>query len=451
MSTPVPVPTPTPTRIIPFYETSKVSPLKDEHAILKLDGVETNGKIRLIQTWSPMSVWWEFTPDATTVFKHSEVEFTSPSIKGKGRIQSFNQTSAVGYLVGQAEIGTDYKIDRATFHLANYPDLNCHPPIEEVITNNGTATTIVWSEVKLEAEGWTIRLQPYRNYAQLRRQTIEDNTPLLSGVGEIRKSDGSEFKKKELLPLLDALRFFLSFAFARWTAPLLVVGANTVSSNASQYWASYEISEWTYLLGWLDERHGSYLSKSFPGFMKVWADEDIQESLKIAITWLVEATRQSGGLDGAIAFSQIPLEMLAWLVLVQKDGILDFDEFEGLSAAAKMQLLFSTCKIPLDVPAELPSLIKLRDKLAAKKKWTATQLIVKLRNAIIHPHKKNRESLREWETDDIKLVDIRWESFRLFKWYLTLVLLHITGYNGKYANHLTHRTIGQVEDVPWAK
>jgi hypothetical protein len=82
---------------------------------------------------------------------------------------------------------------------------------------------------------------------------------------------------------------------------------------------------------------------------------------------------------------------------------------------------------------------------------TGPQLVTKVRNTIIHPNDKNRKVLVEWETNyKVSASDIRWETYRLFKWYITLVLLSMIGYSGKYANRLTHRKIGQVEPVPWA-
>jgi hypothetical protein len=50
--------------------------------------------------------------------------------------------------------------------------------------------------------------------------------------------------------------------------------------------------------------------------MARWSHENWQEPLELAVTWLIEASRQSGKTEGAIAFGQIPPEMLAWLVFV---------------------------------------------------------------------------------------------------------------------------------------
>ena len=82
---------------------------------------------------------------------------------------------------------------------------------------------------------------------------------------------------------------------------------------------------------------------------------------------------------------------------------------------------------------------------------TGPQLVTKVRNTIIHPNDKNRNVLAEWEKNySVSGSDIRWETHRLFRWYITLVLLRMIGYTGGYANRLTHHKVGQVEPVPWA-
>jgi hypothetical protein len=176
--------------------------------------------------------------------------------------------------------------------------------------------------------------------------------------------------------------------------------------------------------------------------------------LELAVTWLIEASRQSGGTEGAIAFGQIPLEMLAWLVFVDDRTIVDADEFDRLSAASKLQMLLSHCGIPFEVPPGLSTLAKIATEQQKKsgKDVTGPQLVTKVRNTIIHPNEKNRRLLVEWEDAySVKIGEIRWETQQLFKWYITLVLLSLIGYSGKYTNRLVPCGIGEVEDVPWTK
>jgi len=213
-------------------------------------------------------------------------------------------------------------------------------------------------------------------------------------------------------------------------------------------WANYDVAPNSYLRGWVDERHGQLLSEAFPGFFHLWQKDEWKEPLELAVTWLIEASRQSGGTDGAIAFSQIPLEMLAWLVFVDHRTIIEADEFDKLTAASKIQMLFAHCGIPFDVPQGLSALATLAKKTSHT---TGPQLVTKVRNTIIHPHEKNRSSIAVWEkAHGVKNNDVRWETQQLFRWYITLVLLSLIGYKGKYANRLTPHKLGEVQPVPWA-
>ena len=143
------------------------------------------------------------------------------------------------------------------------------------------------------------------------------------------------------------------------------------------------------------------------------------------------------------------------LVFAEDSAILEDSEFEKLSAASKIQMLLARCGIPLEVPAELPALSAVAAQMQKKgnhtKLVTGAQLITKVRNSIVHPHRKNRSLLADWKRDySVGGRDVSWETLLLFRWYVTLVLLQLTGYAGEYANRLSPRRLGEVEPVPWA-
>lgn len=446
-----------PDRIKPFYETpepgKEIELLKEDDATLRQNGTEVKGTVQITQEWSPMGLYWDFTGADFDAFGFGEVELEWKKVKAKGRLFSQGKHRVAGYIEGQVELGSDHKLDRVTFHLPNYPDLFGGVQYHDEITKDGKTTSLSWSQVVLDGDGWRITLQPFRDIFSLRQKSRESQKVVLSGVGEICKADGSQFKKNEVKPILEALRIFLSFAFAEWSPPLLVVGSNNVAEKSCEFWGNYDVSHRAYLRGWLDEHHDQHLTDAFPGFMARWSHENWHEPLELAVTWLIEASRQSGGTEGAIAFGQIPLEMLAWLVFVDDRTIVDDNEFDKLSAASKLQMLLAHCGIPFEVPTGLSTLTKIATEQQKKsgKDVTGPQLVTKMRNTIIHPNEKNRKSLAEWETAySVKVGDIRWETQQLFKWYITLVLLSLIGYSGKYANRLTPRKMGAVELVPWA-
>jgi hypothetical protein len=448
---------PAPDRITPFYETSepgkKIPLIEEDGATLKQNDIEVKGKVQITQEWSPMGLYWDFEGSSLDGFGFGEVEIKSTSFIAKGRLFSIGQNRVAGYVQGTVELGSDHKLDRVTFHFPNYPEFIGNNDFNDEIASGTKKTIIRWNEVILEADGWRIRLQPYRDIFSLRQKGRDSQKVVLSSVGEILRIDGSKFKKKRVEPLLKALRIFLSFAFAEWCPPLLVVGSNNVDKKSCQFWDNYDVLPTSYLRGWLDEHHGQHLADAYLGFMNRWSKENWQEPLELAVTWLIESSRQSGGTEGAIAFGQIPLEMLAWLVFVDERTIVEADEFDRLSAASKLQMLLAHCGIPFEVPSGLSTLTKIATDQHTKsgKQVTGPQLVTKVRNTIVHPNEKNRKTLAEWEkVYSVKIGDIRRETQQLFKWYITLVLLRLIGYSGKYANRLISRIIGNVELVPWA-
>lgn len=445
-----------PERLKPFYETPEPGieiPLIEEVATLKQGDSTAKGTVKITQEWSPMGLYWDFSGTTLDDFEFGEVDILSNSFTATGRLFSKGPHRIAGYINGKVEIGTDHKLDRVTFHLADYPDITGRNVFFDEIQDGTTTTSLRWSEVVLEADGWQITLQPYKDNYSLRRKARRSQQVVLSGIGGIRRANGEQFKKKSVLPLLEALRIFLSFAFAEWSPPLLVVGSNKVAERSFQLWSNYDVAPRSHLSGWLDDRHGDHLTQAFPGFMARWASESWREPLELAVTWLIEASRRSGGTEGAIAFGQIPLEMLAWLVFVEDKTIVDPDEFDKLSAASKLQMLLSQCGVPFEVPTRLTALATVAAGLKKKtgKLPTGPNLVTKVRNSIIHPNERNRRMLSEWEKDyAVKISDIRWETRQLFKSYITLVLLQLIGYSDKYANHITPRKLGELEYVPWA-
>ncbi len=171
---------------------------------------------------------------------------------------------------------------------------------------------------------------------------------VLTAVGEVKKVDGTEFKPKQVLPVLEMIGVFLSFAFAAWKTPLFVVGSNSVASRSVQRFSRYEVNHHWFSEGWIDETRGQHLAEAYPGFCKLWQKDQWQSPVNQAITWLIEASRTSGSVEGAIAFSQIPLEMLAWTVFVDQEAIMGFKLIrENRAASDKLQLLLHECGIPL--------------------------------------------------------------------------------------------------------
>lgn len=458
-----------PIRIRPFFET----PIPDGEIVLieepgkliptnKDESVRADGIVKVIQRWSPMRVQFEFNgelycsedseddeQDKNWSYFGDEVDIQATSFSATGLVEAPSDDGLAGIIDADEVIaGTDHKLDRVTFHIPNYPD----PAGGRFVQDRGegdSGGTYDWSEIRLEASGWRIKLQPIRQIREANWAAEDAYGTVLNGVGEIRRIELQQFSPKEATSILEALHYFLSFAFLEWTPPLLVVGSNSVKEKSWQYFRNHTVRRDRYvgLKGFVPVGGGDSLSHAFQGFLSKWQNSSWQEPLQAAIRWLIESSIQSDrDENGGIAFSQIPLEMLAWMVFVDETEIVNENEFDKLSASSKMQLLLAHCQIGFEVPKGLKTLSKIAQNT---KHTTGPQLLTKVRNTIIHPSKKNRAVLSEWESKFGTTPDsIRREAQQLFEHYITLVLLFLIGYEGKFRDRTNSMMFGD-KTVPW--
>ena len=136
------------------------------------------------------------------------------------------------------------------------------------------------------------------------------------------------------------------------------------------------------------------------------------------------------------------------MVFVDVEEIINENEFDRLSAASKLQLLLSHCKIDFKVPDTLKALKEIADNSSQN---TGPKIITKIRNTIIHPNKKNRELLESWANRySVSAEALYAESLDLFEYYLTLIILSLIGYNGSFRNQLDRSLNGIFGcQVPW--
>ncbi|MFO0877578.1 MAG: hypothetical protein U0840_09400 [Gemmataceae bacterium] len=298
------------------------------------------------------------------------------------------------------------------------------------------------SRLTLRAGGWVITLDAVED-----QRTVGDFFEARSGfgityVGRLVKEDGKTFKAEEAVAVLDALAWYASFAAGRWTGPCLPTGFDAGGVQVWQVWDYSRTVPFRKRLSWLDGNHGEQFEAPFPGFLKLWLDEDWEEVVRVAIHWYVEANAQAGSIEGSIVLTQTAFELLASAVLVEHNGWLSSEGYDKLAASDRIRLLFLWAGIPTAVPAELDDLTR----QAKADNWpdTATAMTM-IRNTITHPTKRNRERFGK-HTGGARI-----DAWTLGLWNLELCLLRLFDYRGAYANRINQRFLGQIEPVPWAR
>lgn len=240
----------------------------------------------------------------------------------------------------------------------------------------------------------------------------------------------STFPPAQVVPIMEALQYFLSFAAGAWVTPIRARG---YSSRGSITWREISlprVSRHKFESTWFDKADASVLADAFPGFYGLWQNKIWRENLKCCIDWYV--TGQSDHVDSDLIISQSALELLVWTYIVLYKRLESADAFNAMRAANRFRLMLCFAKIPKDIPATLPIL--------SSEGWDdGPHAITGLRNAITHPTTK----------PDQNIVYRRLEAVRLCQTYLELILLWLCDYKGKFKDKRSKIGNEPCSIVPW--
>lgn len=324
----------------------------------------------------------------------------------------------------------------AIFHIMNFRAFHC-----------GTGYTSVWSEsehrrvrclgrVFLEYDGWEIEIQEVPDARRVIEILNTNGGNGITHVGRIRRKSGKTFTIGALRRTMRDLHLFLSFARGLWTSVMLPVGFDRQGSKVFEEWGVTLGESWGSCMTWFDDHHGEVLGDLYPGFVTLLHDRAMGDAVSEALYWYLRSNKagRGAGPDGGLILSQAALERLAFAYLAK----------HSLSTKGKAgEVLARFCKdIGLSRSIPIPkSLRKLHNaNRSLKGKWQhGLHALVDIRNELIHP--QNRLGRHRG-----KIIP---EAWKLTQWYISLILLRLSGYNGQYSNLLRARCRGEVENVPW--
>ena len=332
-------------------------------------------------------------------------------------------------------------ISKAVFHLFNFPDF--FSP-EDYVLRTDEHTEIRGGRVTLKADGWVITIAATGRTNELEERLEAHGGYVITHMGQIVREDGAVFNSDQLDDLLTCLHHFLSFTLGCWAGLALPVGFDNDGNRVFEQWGIRRVANgpWNAIGSWFDRHHGDFLSQVFPGFLSRWQDATWRQTLASAVYWYLEACDHSigVGVDTGVILAQTALELLSWTYCVRDRALLLPETFEkpgALKASDKLRMLISNLGIPREIPSILSRLCN-----PSEGKWhDSLHAMTDIRNSIVHPDKKARV------TDDLY-----YQAYQLSVWYLDLVLLHLCGHGGHYANRLNASTRweGEVELVPWS-
>ncbi|MCX5846582.1 MAG: hypothetical protein NTW12_09560 [Deltaproteobacteria bacterium] len=324
------------------------------------------------------------------------------------------------------------KMSLLVFHIFNFVDLlGTHSSVQK--DENGMHRI---EHVDLMCVQWHVELKSLLSTREEIKKLKEEGGYRLTHVGGIKRVDNALFSGKDAQECLKALRFFLSFAKGGWCEPICVVGFDESGNRVWESWSS-PMEPWHVPLSWFDHHTGSQLTALFPIFMRKWEDGSWRDALEEVIYWYLNANFSSRGIDAGIILTQAAIERLSYEYAVKDKRLLLLNGFKDLWASDKFRLLFSSLKIPLEIPSETPEIAK----LARDFNWLDTpHALTEIRNSLVHPEHKRRGQLDS----------VYYEAWNLGLWYLSMGLLAVCDYAETYGNRLMKkRIVGQVEKVPW--
>ena len=313
----------------------------------------------------------------------------------------------------------DTQMQYVVFHLFNF---------KRICANKGSYC----ENVHLEADNWVIELKSLAESENNFEILKKEGGYGLTHIGHLRKKDNTFISGKEAREMLNALRYFFSFAKGNWCNPVCAVGFDS-SDRVWELWSSPIESCFSQKGSWFDEHHSEQLENLFPGFINHWVTEDWNDTLQKVIYWYLNAN--TSRIDAGIILTQSALERLSYEYFKTKSDA----PAESASASYKLRRLFSSLNIPVDIAETTLELKKMGDKW----KWDdAPHALTEMRNYLVHPKNKYHPE---------KLGPAIYDSWNLGLWYLELILLKECEYSETYCNRLNPGWVGNVEKVPWEK
>jgi hypothetical protein len=320
------------------------------------------------------------------------------------------------------------------FHLSNFPDLFGSKDPDSPDPEQRRHGRVV-----MDAGPWRVSLESVRNIRKLIESLRTTGGHAITHTGQLERRDGRTFSDATADSVGSALFYTLSFARGAWCGPMLFLHRDAAEQTLREDWRVPKTDPWSSSSTWFDEMHADSLQAVFNEVFGLWSDSTWRDTLTLAISMFVDANRNASP-EVSLLTSQAALELLAWVILVEK-GPLSRRSFEAIPgrAAGRIGALLRYCQIPTAIPSALHNL----RSFARRHGWkSGAATIVGIRNGIVHPTKRKRS----FSSSAIQ----RYEARQLTSWYVELVILHTLCYRGQYRNRLRARWVGVVEKVPWA-
>ena len=283
----------------------------------------------------------------------------------------------------------------------------------------------VLGSVLLQVDDWEIEVSAVTNQREIEATLKMEGGYAITHTGTVKRSSGGDFAAQDVEPLLSALQLFLSFARGAFCGLTLVIGKNAKGQPVWERWGTHRVSEWfSRHASWFDRNNGWIMSDVFPGFWKLFQDDERQ--LRTIVELYLNANLGSHGVghDGGLILTQAALERFSY----RETGL------TGERIAKALRNIGISEKALRILPEGCPELAVLGSKHGWKH---GPHALVEMRNNLVHPRNKY---------GDVSS-GAYYEASNLGQWYIELALLKLSRYEGKCGNRLTQEWVGDVEPL----
>ena len=296
--------------------------------------------------------------------------------------------------------------------------------------------------VDLEYDIWKMRITTVAESKRLFENMGETGGYAFTHVGRLEHRDGELFKAQDADDVLHALTKYLSYA--RGAACNLPVRWGPGAGAAMwQFWGSPIVDPWSGIRkSWFDVFHSNPLKDLFPAFAKTLFDPELAPQFTLALHWYRACSTRAGGMEGAIILGLAALEVLGSILVVNQKKLMNYANYDKLSAACKLTVLLHAIGVQAKIPEQQANLVN----FASKQKWKdATAALTGIRHGYVHAKKSRRDVVLSASNL------ATFEAWQLSLWFQELAILHLLNHHGEYVNRIAAEWFHQVEKVPWAK
>ena len=251
---------------------------------------------------------------------------------------------------------------------------------------------------------------------------------VITHIGLLKRTDGKLFDPEATASIFEALYWFLCFMNGSRCTLTLWEGLRHLGCPLWQKWAVFSSTPVQSCNNWFEGIITNQCFEAADKFYASWTDAGKREWLPLAIGIYTASNHNTGGIELTLANSQIALEMLASIALLEENSLMSDKGFENLSAADKIRALLFWLGIDKSIPEKLTDLKSMPKEVLNTE--DAPQAVVELRNKVTHLTRVHRGERAKIPNNAI------FDAWQLNLWYIEVAILKLIGYSGAYNNRI---------------